>query len=67
MWYKINGKKLPDDEQIVLVCWEVGHIEMAKFLDGHFWFQASRGRHLVNKMGMTHWMSLPKTPKQDKK
>ena len=59
----------PKDNQVVLCVWPNGdYYQISKYLinegtdSGDFWFEASRGNHLVNKTGFTHWMPLPAAP-----
>lgn len=52
----------PGEGQVVLVGWPGNAYHLAKFINGDFWFQPSRGNHLCKKIGFTHWMELLDVP-----
>lgn len=59
-WWGIESA--PKDGQVVIVGWPDGACHIGKYSSGDFWFQSTRGNHLCNKMGFTHWMPLPMSP-----
>lgn len=52
----------PDTDRNVLACWPDGAVRIARYMDGRYWFESSKGFHMVNKMGFTHWVDLPAPP-----
>jgi len=60
-WRSIESA--PKDGQVVLCVWPNGeHYQLAKYMKGDYWFEASKSNHLVGKIGYTHWMPLPDAP-----
>lgn len=59
-WMPID--KPPSTDETILVCWPDGARRLSMYLNGNYWFE-SKGKHMVNKIGFTHWMPLPEPPR----